>query len=53
MRLWCRVRCGAAGCRPGYGGGHLANDGGWGEGCFAGPMVRLLHERRDFVGRRR
>jgi hypothetical protein len=33
--------------------GHFANDGGWSEGFFIGPVVRLLRERRDFVGRRR
>ena len=51
--LWCRVGCGAAGCCPDSGGGHFANGGGWCEGCFAGPVVHLLRERRDFVGRRR
>jgi predicted RNA-binding Zn ribbon-like protein len=53
IRSWCRVGCGAAGCHPDYGGSHLANGSGWGEGCFAGPVVQLLRKRRGFVGRRR
>jgi hypothetical protein len=44
---------GAAGCCPDSGGGDFANGGGWSEGCFIGPVVQLLRERRDFVGRRR
>jgi hypothetical protein len=52
IRSLCRVGCGAAGCCPDYGGGHFANGGGWVEGCFAGPVVQLLRERRDFIGRR-
>jgi hypothetical protein len=51
IRSWCRVGWGAADCCPDCGGGHFANGGGWGEGCFAGPVVRLLRERRDFIGR--
>jgi hypothetical protein len=50
---WCRVGCEAACCCPNCGGGHFANGGRWGEGCFAGPVVRLLRERRDFVDRHR
>jgi hypothetical protein len=53
IRSWCGVGCGAAGCRPDYGGGHLANGSEWGEGCFVGPVVHFLRERRDFVSRRR
>jgi hypothetical protein len=45
IRSWCKVECGAAGCCPDYGGGHFANGGEWGEGCFAGPVVQLLRER--------
>jgi hypothetical protein len=48
-----QVGGGAAGCCPDCGGGHFANDGGWGEGCFAGPMVQLLRERGDFFGHHR
>jgi hypothetical protein len=47
------VGFGTAGCPPDFGGGHFADGGGWCEGCFVGPVVRLLRERRDFVGHRR
>jgi hypothetical protein len=51
-RLWCRVGCWATGCCLGSGGGHAGYGGGRGKGCFAGPMVQVLRQRRDFVGRR-
>jgi hypothetical protein len=50
IRLWCRVGCRATGCCPGSGGGYA---GGRGEGCFAGPMVQVLRQRQNYVGRRR
>jgi hypothetical protein len=51
-RLWCRVGCWATGCCPGSSGGRAGCGGGQGEGCFAGPMVQVLRQRRDFVSRR-
>jgi hypothetical protein len=46
IRSWCRVGCGAAGYCTDYGGGHFANGGGWSEGCFTGPVARLLRAAR-------
>jgi hypothetical protein len=52
-RLWCRVGCWATGYCPGSGGGRASCGGGRAEGCFAGLMVQLLRQRRDYVGHRR
>jgi hypothetical protein len=51
-RLWCRVGCWATSCYPGFSGGHAGCGGGRGEGCFVGPMVQVLRQRRDYVDRR-
>jgi hypothetical protein len=47
----CRVGRGTIGCCPTFGGSHLAIGGGKGEGGHAGPVGRLLRERRDSDGR--
>jgi hypothetical protein len=45
--LHCRVRRGTDGCCPAFDGNRFAIGGGKGEGDRAGPVGRLLRERRD------
>jgi hypothetical protein len=49
--VWCRFGWWAVDCCPAFGGTHVADDGGWSEGCRARPMGRLLRERRDSISR--
>jgi hypothetical protein len=45
--ICCRVGWGTIGCCPAFGGNHFTIGGGKGEGSRAGPVGRLLRERRD------